>query len=85
MYTLLFSVIKKEVEIGKVFVTGCPDLDLSEELLEFGDNGYKFLEIVEAIYGPVDKVELLTTSESSQIPHHDENTCVVAWKLAYIC
>lgn len=82
-YTLLFSIIKDKKEIGKIFVKHCPDLNLCEELLNFGDEGYKFLEIAQAIYGTIDNIELLTTSENDSIPFYDDNVCVVSWKLAY--
>jgi hypothetical protein len=82
MTTLLFSILKNKIEIGKIFVTDCPDVKLAEGLLEFGDDGYKFCEIIDGIYD-FDDVELLTTSTTSGIPHYDNKTCIIPWNLAY--
>ena len=83
-YILSFKIIKNNKEIGKIFVNHCPDLNLAEELLDFGGNGHKFFQIAEAVYDEIDSIEYITASASySIIPVNYNNVCIVPWKSAY--
>ncbi len=80
-YTLLFNVVKDSVSVGNIFVTNCPDLKLADKLLNFGGEGYKFLNIVQCIFEKFDDIEFLTYSECSSIPHYNDKTCIISWNM----
>jgi len=85
MYTLLYSVCSGEEEIGQVYVTHCPSLELANKLNYYGDEGWKFLEIVKTLFLEQDVTEInLILHQDANVRRHDgETICVVPWKLVY--
>ncbi len=74
---LLYSIKTNEKkEIGIVYVVGCPDKDLIEKLDYYGDEGYKFYEILSAAYPDADAFEFVKIVDSVS-----EDSLVIPWNL----
>jgi hypothetical protein len=61
MSTLVYMIFdSNENEIGQVYITQCPDAEnLPEKLDNYGDEGYKFYQIISTVFEDVSKIEFL--------------------------
>jgi hypothetical protein len=81
--TLLYSILdKNNKEISKLWITGCPNKQLIDNLNNTGDEGYKFAEILSTLYPEINTYEYLTSFQ-----HGPDlctfNVCVFTWNIIY--
>jgi hypothetical protein len=83
-YDLYYFVYGSENQyVGNVWITYCPDLDLIDQLDNYGDEGYYFLEAVETLFGHISKIELDYHQPTGQPRAEGPETCTIPWSLIY--
>jgi hypothetical protein len=83
MSTLVYLIIdSNDKEMGQVYITGCPDAEnLAEKLDNYGDEGYKFYEILSTIFEDLAKIEFIDLlNKEDEIP---QSVVHIPWKIVY--
>jgi hypothetical protein len=82
--TLLYEVFgENDKSLGIVYVTDCPNLELAEQLHDYGGAGSKFLDLMNALFpdDTLTKIELLLY-QSNKVPRHDASA-TFPWTSVY--